>query len=228
MVLVHPRHTAPPPHALRKSPAPPALPAHEGASPSRLVYLLADEGVIPVVTGTEGNTLVNLYRTRRGTLALGLVAATALLVVAFACVAPAPARQLVLYAALVSAAALVSPLSGCTGSQWPCLLNFPGGGRYFFFARVALLLVGVWTIARLRPTPLRTAAMVGAGALFAIGAVASWRYPPFAVLPLAPATAELAAAAPEPWSPCRSIPSAGRCVWWLVASGAVAHRGAGY
>jgi len=204
------RASVPPVVAAPDAPPCPGIPSRFhpplGASPARLVYLLADRVILPAATGREGNVAVNLFAVRRGGLALALVLATTAAGIAFAVRAPRPARLVALYGGLLLVGALLKPIGAGHDSQWRWLVAETGGNRYFFLPVLALIVVFGWVVSVIRPPWLRTTIAGVAGAVFLAGVAASWRYPVFPAAPLGPALAELAAAPPGTLVPVPILP----------------------
>ncbi len=102
----------------------------------------------------------------------------AVLVVAFAAWrGPFELKMFNLWAALVLAGSLVSPLASARGFQWQVLIG-DAGGRYWLFPSLALLADLIWAAGQLRSRRVIGLAMVAVlVAVAALGAREDFRYP---------------------------------------------------
>jgi hypothetical protein len=164
-------------YASTLSPRPPG--ANLGASLSNLLLILSDRVILSGIFAEPGHRHVYLAGQTHGTLVAGLVCLVSLAVVLFAAMkAPWELRLFALTALGIVAASLLSPLVSFTGNEWFILATSEEGGRYFFMARVAWVVMLIWAVSRLPRVWMKRTALIAGGVAFASG-FTTWAYTPF-------------------------------------------------
>jgi hypothetical protein len=144
------------------------LPVGLGATPRLLIELMGGHFFTGALLGETGPAWLHLPAIGLGLLLLAYCVVTATFEL----------RLLTLFALLVFAASLKSPLLSGTMPQWEALRVLPVGIRYWLFPEITVAWALAWTV-RMAPTrPARTAAAVALTILL-IGAVRHWQYPPY-------------------------------------------------
>jgi hypothetical protein len=178
------------------------LPTGLGATPKRFVELMGGHFFIGSLLGGAGpawlqNDIVLAAAFLLGTACLAYCLWKASLEI----------KLLTIFALLVFAGSLRSPLLSGTMTQWEALRILPVGVRYWFFPMVA---VG-WTLAWFfRIAPRRSARVAAAGvlALMSVAATRHWRYPAYPDVGFARHAEEYEAAPPGALVTLPVVPSA--------------------
>lgn len=145
-----------------------------GATPSRLVAIIARQVFAGAVLGFN-----HYLRWPQGVVLEALVFAAGMAVLGYVLLRrPGELRLLVLFAAVLLAGALVSPVVSNTEPQWQAMTHAGAGNRYYLIPMLAWLASLVWVASRARWPARLAAAMVLLGALV-IGVPADWRYPAY-------------------------------------------------
>jgi hypothetical protein len=164
-------------YASTLSPRPPG--ANLGASLSNLLLILSDRVILAGIFAEPGHRHVYLAGQTHGTLIAGLICLVSLVVVLYAAMkAPWELRLFALTAVGIVAASLLSPLVSFTGNEWLILATSEEGGRYFFMARVAWVVMLIWAVSRLPRVWMKRTALIAGGVAFASG-FTTWAYTPF-------------------------------------------------
>jgi hypothetical protein len=164
-------------YASTLSPRPPG--ANLGASLSNLLLILSDRVILAGIFAEPGHRHVYLAGQTHGTLIAGLICLVSLAVVLYAAMkAPWELRLFALTAVGIVAASLLSPLVSFTGNEWLILATSEEGGRYFFMARVAWVVMLIWAVSRLPRVWMKRTALIAGGVAFASG-FTTWAYTPF-------------------------------------------------
>jgi hypothetical protein len=164
-------------YASTLSPRPPG--ANLGASLSNLLLILSDRVILAGIFAEPGHRHVYLAGQTHGTLIAGLICLVSLVVVLYAAMkAPWELRLFALTAVGIVAASLLSPLVSFTGNEWLILATSEEGGRYFFMARVAWVVMLIWAASRLPRVWMKRTALIAGGVAFASG-FTTWAYTPF-------------------------------------------------
>ena len=147
-----------------------------GASWPRLVEILGGE----VAGGTFlGQTTLTAVLTGAHALAVctALCVAGAVLAGAALLLGPLELRLFNLFAGLVLAASLLTPVVSVARPQWLALVD-DGQMRYWLYPTLALVADALWLAARVRPRPALAAGVVLVASLAVLGIPQDWRYRP--------------------------------------------------
>ncbi len=147
-----------------------------GATLPRLVEILGGE----VVGGTflGQSTVTSVLAGGHALVVCSVLAgAGALLALAAVALGPLELRLLNVFAGLVLAASLLTPVVSIARPQWLALV-YDGQMRYWLYPTLALLADTVWLVARRRPRAMLAAGVVLAGAVAVLGVPQDWHYRP--------------------------------------------------
>jgi len=174
-------------------------PAPNGATFARLVDIIGGQLFLSSILGVRTPMQLYFHSHFQSLFLFNLIALAVGLPFVFYALrhAPTELKLAYLFAGLVLASALRSPLASFLGDkvQWQ-LLEIPGvGNRYYFFPMLAFLATLIWMLTRVNSRFPRYSALVIL-LLLPIGIWRDWRYKPFQDLHFQEYAAEFSRAAP--------------------------------
>ena len=146
-----------------------------GATPELLAKLLGGQVFLGALIGQKGYELISSHSLAFSVLTI-LVAIAGIALFLFCLLnAPLELRLFTIFAALIFAASIRSPVGSLTIPQWQAL-SFPGvGGRYWFIPMLAFITTLIWMVGIRKKPNLRRFATL-ALAVMIVGIIVDWKY----------------------------------------------------
>jgi len=147
-----------------------------GAAWQLLFRILAGQVVLPIFQGS--NRLQHWAHSKNQVLivAITLTASAAIVSLWAFWRGSAPLRAFLLFAGMVLASALLSPMGNLTSNQWEAI-SVPGAaGRYWYLPSLAIACVLFWMLSTGRPLIVRGLALLLLCSM-SLASMRSWRYP---------------------------------------------------
>lgn len=150
-----------------------------GADLQNFIFIVCDRIILAGIFAEPGHRHVYLAGRPHGLVLAALTCVVTIPLVLFAARrAPWELKLFGLVSLGIVGAGLLSPLVSLTGNQWFVMATSGSAGRYFFMARVALVVTLLWAASRLPRLWMTQTAWAAAALAFATG-FPVWGYTPF-------------------------------------------------